>query len=67
MITATPDGIYNDSLIEIKCPTSYKSECNCIKIGVINKKNIGQVQLQINTCVKKTFVGLILIMKNKKC
>lgn len=47
MIAATPDGITSDAVIEVKCPTSETTKNNYIKNGVVAKKYVAQVQLQM--------------------
>lgn len=50
---ASPDGITNKFIIEIKCPSSNKTLSNYIKDGIINKKYILQMQLQMAICNKQ--------------
>lgn len=48
VIAGSPDGILErNTTIEIKCPSSNKTEKNYIKNGVICKKYYGQVQMQM--------------------
>lgn len=47
MIAATPDGICSDAVIEVKCPTSETTKSNYINNGMITKKYLAQVQLQM--------------------
>ncbi|XP_028177249.1 uncharacterized protein LOC114365027 [Ostrinia furnacalis] len=56
MIAASPDGITNDAIIEIKCPTKAKTKESYLKNGNITKKFMAQVQLQMYaTGYKKCF------------
>lgn len=45
---ASPDGLTEEAVIEIKCPTSDKTMQNYVKEGVISKKFLGQIQLQMH-------------------
>ncbi|XP_041975680.1 uncharacterized protein LOC121730623 isoform X2 [Aricia agestis] len=47
VIAASPDGVMNDAVIEIKCPTKTKSKGNYIKNGILSEKCRAQVQLQM--------------------
>ncbi|KAI4458131.1 hypothetical protein MML48_7g00011584 [Holotrichia oblita] len=47
MIAASPDGVANDAIVEIKCPTKAKSMDKYLKNGVISEKCKAQVQIQM--------------------
>ena len=47
MIAGSPNGICQDSIIEIKCPMSNKTYQNYIKNGEPTKKCYAQVQMQM--------------------
>ena len=47
---ASPDGLSDDYVIEIKCPEHEKSVKNYIGNNVITPKLMAQMQLQINFC-----------------
>ncbi|XP_061706708.1 uncharacterized protein LOC133517409 [Cydia pomonella] len=44
---ASPDGVGDDFVVEIKCPISEKTKKNYIKNGQIANKFMGQVQLEM--------------------
>ncbi|XP_023951326.2 uncharacterized protein LOC112055440 [Bicyclus anynana] len=48
MIAGTPDGICEDSIIEIKCPTSAKTYMNYVKNGKPVEKYNTQMQIQMH-------------------
>lgn len=54
MIAGSPDGICEDSIIEIKCPISAKTYKNYIKNGQASEKYNAQIQLQMYLTGKKT-------------
>lgn len=47
MIAASPDGVANDAILEIKCPSKAKSMDKYLKNGVISEKCKAQVQIQM--------------------
>ncbi|XP_045542722.1 uncharacterized protein LOC106710540 [Papilio machaon] len=47
IIAASPDGICDDNIIEIKCPTSVKTYNNYVINGKPTKKYYAQMQLQM--------------------
>lgn len=47
MLAGSPDGICEDSVVEIKCPVSSKTYLNYIKNGRPSKKCFAQVQMQM--------------------
>lgn len=47
MIAGSPDGICDDSIIEIKCPISAKTYNNYLFNGKPTKKCYAQIQLQM--------------------
>lgn len=47
IIAASPDGMCEDALIEIKCPSSKKTFTNYLKDGEIAKKYAVQMQVQM--------------------
>lgn len=56
IIAASPDGITNDAIVEIKCPSKAKSLEKYIKNGVILEKFKAQVQIQMYAAgVKKCY------------
>ena len=56
MIAASPDGIANDIIVEIKCPSKAKSMDKYLKNGVISEKCKAQVQIQMYAAgVKKCY------------
>lgn len=50
---ASPDGICNDYVIEIKCPSTEKAITNYIKNGQITEKYNAQIQMQMFFSKKK--------------
>lgn len=50
---ASPDGICDDFVIEIKCPTTEKAVTKYIKNGHITEKYKAQIQMQMFFCKKK--------------
>lgn len=50
---ASPDGISDDFVVEIKCPISQKTMKNYIKDGEVTKKYMAQIQLQMLFAEKK--------------
>lgn len=50
---ASPDGMLEDSVIEIKCPCSAAAQKNYIVDNKISNKFRAQVQLQMKVCGKK--------------
>lgn len=50
---ASPDGISGNCIIEVKCPSSLKHRENYIKNGVIAKKYLDQMMLQMKLCERK--------------
>lgn len=44
---ASPDGVANDFIVEVKCPSSAKTTQNYIKNGKIHEKFLSQCQLQM--------------------
>ncbi|CAG9781971.1 unnamed protein product [Diatraea saccharalis] len=53
MIAGSPDGICEDSIIEIKCPISLKTYVNYVKNGQPTEKCNVQIQLQMYLTGKK--------------
>lgn len=47
IIAASPDGICEDAIIEIKCPINEKTFINYVKDGEISKKYAAQMQVQM--------------------
>lgn len=54
MLAGSPDGICEDSVVEIKCPISSKTYLNYIKNGRPSKKCFAQVQMQMYLSGLKT-------------
>ncbi|KAK5639483.1 hypothetical protein RI129_011221 [Pyrocoelia pectoralis] len=50
VLGASPDAIGADFVVEVKCPTSIKTELNYIKDGKINNRYLAQIQLQMFMC-----------------
>ncbi|KAJ8927328.1 hypothetical protein NQ314_020221 [Rhamnusium bicolor] len=60
IIGASPDYITDDSVIEIKCPSSEKTFRNYIgNDGKIKKKHLYQIQLQMHLAKKNTAVFVV--------
>lgn len=56
MIAGSPDGIFQDGFVEIKCPVSEKTYFNYIKDGKPTNKYYAQMQIQMYlTGIKKCF------------
>ncbi|KAJ8671956.1 hypothetical protein QAD02_003215 [Eretmocerus hayati] len=69
MVGASPDGISDDFILEVKCPAKTKTVETYVKKGKINPKFKAQMMLQMLTAGKKK--GLLCIAdvafeKNKK-
>ncbi|XP_060808563.1 uncharacterized protein LOC132903725 [Amyelois transitella] len=47
MLAGSPDGICQDSIVEIKCPVSNKTYLNYIKNGKPSNKCFAQIQMQM--------------------
>lgn len=47
VLGASPDGIAEECIIEIKCPASNKNFKNYVKDGVVEKKYYAQMQMQM--------------------
>ncbi len=47
---ASPDGICDDYVMEIKCPTSEKAVTKYIKNGHVTDKYNSQIQMQMFFC-----------------
>lgn len=56
IIAGSPDGIFQDGIIEIKCPSSSKTYKNYVINGEATEKYFAQMQLQMYLTQKKTRV-----------
>lgn len=56
IIAGSLDGILQDGIIEIKCPSSSKTYKNYVKNGEATEKYFAQMQLQMYLTQKKTCV-----------
>ncbi|XP_045458850.1 uncharacterized protein LOC123669284 [Melitaea cinxia] len=54
MIAGSPDGIFEDGIIEIKCPLNEKTYKNFVKNGEPTEKYYAQMQLQMFLSQKKS-------------
>lgn len=52
-VSASPDGIHDDFVLEIKCPLNEKTHSTHIDLTKLSKKYIGQIQLQMHLTKKK--------------
>ncbi|CAO1309752.1 unnamed protein product [Diamesa serratosioi] len=51
-VSASPDGIHDDFVLEIKCPLNDKTHATHIDLTKLSKKYIGQIQLQMHLTKK---------------
>jgi len=49
---ASPDGLTNEFVVEVKCPRNSKTFSNYVRNGCITPKFMAQVQLQMKMCGK---------------
>lgn len=50
---ASPDGISDEYVLEVKCPSSSKTYNNYVNNGIVNVKYLSQIYLQMVLCKKQ--------------